>query len=240
MIRILCAAVAVVFMSVTEVLADCHVNDCAKPKCVTKNECVKPQNECAKPKCAPQNPCEAKTPCAKNPCETKTPCNMPKSDCNPCHNPNDGKICKELDKANECFFDNQYAKLKKSLCLDASQARRIDCYYGDFKDKMMDLKYELNLEQKQLCAMIERCASNDAIKDKKRAIKEIKKCMKEEYKAFKDNVNSELTSEQKREFRKFNRAEKRKMKKLAKNCSTFRFPCVGEDCFWAPCGKCND
>lgn len=238
MIRILFATVAMLCIGAGEVLADCHLNDCAKPKCPTKNECAKPQDECQKPKCLPQNSC-VKTDCAKPKCETKAPCDMPKADCNPCKNQDDGKICKELDKENICYFDNQYARLKKSLCLDSSQVRRIDCYYGDFKDKMLDLKYEMNIEQKQLCAMIEKCASNDAIKDKKRAIKEIKKCMKEEYKAFKDNVNSELTTEQKREFRKFNRAEGRKMRKLAKNCSVFRFPCLGEDCFWAPCKKCD-
>ncbi len=238
MIRILFAAVAMIFIGAGEVLADCHLNDCAKPKCVTQNECVKPQNDCAKPKCAPQNNC-VKSPCDTAKCEQKAPCNMPKTDCNPCKNRDDGKICDELEKENTCFFDNQYVKLKKALCLDSSQIRRIDCYYGDFKDKMLDLKHEMNIEQKQLCAMIERCASSDAIRDKKRAIKEIKKCMKTEYKAFKDNVNSELTSEQRREFRKFNRAETRKMRKLAKNCSVFRFPCAGEECFWAPCKKCD-
>lgn len=238
MIRILFATVAMIFIGVGEVLADCHLNDCAKPKCTTKTECAKPQNDCMKLKCPPKDNC-AKTDCASSECEVKTPCNVPKTGCNPCENPDDGKICKELDKENICFFDNQYAKLKKQLCLDSSQIRRIDCYYGDFKDKMLDLKYEKNIEQKQLCAMIEKCASNDAIRDKKRAIKEIKKCMKAEYKAFKDNVNSELTTEQKREFRKFNRQECRKMRKLAKNCSVFRFPCAGEECFWAPCKKCD-
>ncbi len=237
MIRILFAAVAMMVISAGEVLADCHLGDCAKPKCMApKTECAIPQNECQKPKCAPQNNCP-KNDCAEAKC--KAPCDVPKADCAPCKNKDDGKICKELDKANECFFDNQYVKLKKALCLDGSQVRRIDCYYGDFKDKMLDLKHEKNIEQKQLCAMIEKCSSNDAIRDKKKAIKEIKKCMKTEYKAFKDNVNSELTSDQKREFRKFNRAEGRKMRKLAKNCSVFRFPCAGEDCFWAPCKKCD-
>lgn len=142
-------------------------------------------------------------------------------------------ICKEIVQDNKCFFDNEYKKMKGQLGLDCAQETKVDCYYKDFKNKMNALSRSLHKEQKSLCKMISNGECRDGIKAKKKEIKEIKKYMKNECKAFQESVKSELCKNQKKEFRKFTRAEKRKMKELGKNCNVLRFPCY-DNCHKKP------
>ena len=144
-------------------------------------------------------------------------------------------ICKEIVEANKCFFDAEYKKMKGQLGLNCAQEKKIDCYYKDYKNKMSALNRQLHQEQKSLCKLIANDGCKDEIKSKKKEIKEIKKYMKNECKAFQESVKSELCKNQKKEFRKFTRAEKRKMKQLGKNCNVLSLPCYNNCQEKSPC-----
>lgn len=142
-------------------------------------------------------------------------------------------VCKEIVKDNKCFFDKEYKKMKGQLGLDCAQETKIDCYYKDFKNKMNALSRQYHHEQKSLCKMISNDGCKSEIKAKKKELKEIKKYMKNECKSFQESVKCELCKNQKKEFRKFIRAEKRKMKQLGKNCNVLRLPCL-DNCHKKP------
>lgn len=137
----------------------------------------------------------------------------------------------------ECFFDNQFAQMKKLLCLSQQQNTAIDCIYDKYKNQMQILHDQAQCRQEKLCHMINNCASNSEIRAQKNELNDIKDEAKEQYKCFSKEIKAQLCRDQIKCFNKFNRMEKKKMKKLAKYCMQPHFPC---DCgckMYSACGN---
>lgn len=142
---------------------------------------------------------------------------------------------KKIDAANTCYFDSQYKKMKKDLGLSCDQEIRIDSLYNQYRSRIISLRDQKHCEQKKLCRMIEDGACNSEIREQQKEVKELHKKIKEECKGFRRDVNVQLVCDQKGEYRKFNRDEYFKMKKLAKNCRIYTFPCVDSNPCPNPC-----
>ena len=171
---------------------------CSVDKC-SKSDCTK----------APASGCEKANPCDEN------------STCDKC-SVDDDEYC----VYNQCFFDKQYKKMKKELCLTKKQEACIDNIYRSFKTDMEACHAKYRTEKDKLLTMIE--CNNDCWKDQAKVLKEMKKEAKEKCKQFRDDVKEQLCKNQYSAFRKFQRCEKSKMKKLAKYAKVYKFPCT--DC----------
>lgn len=191
--------------------------------------------------------CTLAAPCSINvPCETKNSC---KQDCKQYHVP---KGCSEekceapckqsmsentAKSDNECFFDNQFAQMKKSLCLSPQQESAVDCIYDKYKNQMQILHDQAKCRQEKLCQMINDCASNSEIREQKDELKDIREEAKDQYKCFSKEIKAQLCKDQIRCFNKFNRMEKKKMKQLVKYCMQPHFPCDCECKMYSACGN---
>ena len=161
-----------------------------------------------------------------------TPDGCEKKDCNSCK-----KTTNTVAQDNECFFDNQFSQMKKILCLSPQQESAINCIYDKYKNQMQILHDQAQCRQEKLCKMINDCASNSDIRAQRDELKEIRDEAKEQYKCFSKEIKAQLCSDQVKCFKKFNRMEKKKMKKLIKYCMQPHFPC---DCgckMYSACGK---
>lgn len=127
---------------------------------------------------------------------------------------------------NQCFFDKQFRKMKKELCLSKKQETCIDNIYRNFKTEMEGRHAKYRVEKNKLLDMIE--CNNDCWKDQRNVLKEMKKETKERCKDFRDEIKEQLCKNQYSDFRKFTRCEKRKMKKLVKYAAVYKLPCT--DC----------
>lgn len=127
---------------------------------------------------------------------------------------------------NECFFDKQYRKMKTALCLTKQQENCIDNIYRNFKSDMETSSARYRVEKNKLLEMIE--CNNDCYKDQIKHLKNLRKDNKEKIKDFRDDVKEQLCGSQRSEFRKFQREQKRKMKKIVKYGAIYKLPCV--DC----------
>lgn len=127
---------------------------------------------------------------------------------------------------NQCFFDKRYRKMKRTLCLTNRQEKCADNLYQAFKLDMegLHLKYQAN--RNKLLEKIE--CDCDNYKQEKRNLSEYKKEAKAIIKDFRDDIKELLCKNQTKSFNKFQRAEKRKMRKIAKYAVIYKFPCV--DC----------
>lgn len=184
------------------------------------------------------------------PCDTnkvKAPCEKGCKQYNPpkgceekkCEKPCKEKACEDsIKEDNKCFFDNEFAKMKKVLCLSPQQDSAVDCIYDKYKNQMQILHDQAKTRQDKLCQMINQCASNSEIREQKEELQEIRKDAKEQYKCFSKEIKAQLCKDQIKCFNRFNRAEKRKMKKLAKYCMVPHFPCDCECTIQKACG-CN-
>lgn len=180
-------------------------------------------------------PCD--TNMAKAPCEKGCKQYNPPKGC-------DEKPCEEkmsentVQEDNRCFFDNEFKKMKKVLCLSPQQDSAIDCIYDKYKNQMQILHDQAKCRQDKLCQMINQCASNSEIREQRDELKEIRKDAKEQYKCFSKEIKAQLCKDQIKCFNRFNRVEKKKMKKLAKYCMVPHFPCDCECTIQKACG-CN-
>lgn len=184
-------------------------------------------------------PCD--TNMAKAPCEKGCKQYNPPKGCEEkkCEKPCEEKACEDsIKEDNKCFFDNEFAKMKKVLCLSPQQDSAIDCIYDKYKNQMQILHDQAKCRQDKLCQMINQCVSNSEIREQKEELKEIRKDAKEQYKCFSKEIKAQLCKDQIKCFNRFNRAEKRKMKKLAKYCMVPHFPCDCECAVQKACG-CN-
>ncbi len=179
--------------------APCSVEKCSK-------------SDCAK---APATSCEK-----ANPCEEKTT-SCDETTCDKC-NVEDDEYC----VYNQCFFDKQYKKMKKELCLTKKQEACIDNIYKSFKTDMEAQHAKYRIEKDKLLNMIE--CNNDCWKDQAKVLKEMKRDAKEKCKQFRDDVKEQLCKNQYSAFRKFQRCERSKMRKLIKYAKVYKFPCT--DC----------
>ena len=123
---------------------------------------------------------------------------------------------------NQCFFDRQYREMKKTLCLTRRQENCIDKMYKDFKNDMELLYSKYCVEKDKLLYAIE---CEDCYRQNISNLKEMKKEAKEHWYDFRDEIEELLCKSQRYEFKKFQREEKRKIKKLAKYCVVYKFPC---------------
>lgn len=168
--------------------------------------CQKPNCDCQKDKLCPIE---------------KQSCDNVKKSCDKCSIEDD-----EYCVFNQCFFDKQFKKMKKALCLDNQQECAINELYKNFKYDMEVLHSKYRVQKNKLLEMI--ACNNDCYKDQIEVVKDIKKDAKERCKCFKRDVKAQLCKSQYGDFRKFQRQEKRKMKKLAKYSIIHKLPCV--DC----------
>ena len=127
---------------------------------------------------------------------------------------------------NQCFFDKRFRKMKRILCLTSRQEKCADTLYHTFKLDMEKLHEKYQKERDCLLKVYECCCGSD--KEHKSNLKEIKKETKERCKEFREDIKELLCKNQLKDFRKFQRCEKRKMKKIAKYSKIYKFPCI--DC----------
>ncbi len=156
---------------------------------------------------------------SKNPvCEKNS---IEKTQCNKCTIDDD-----EYCIYNQCFFDKQYRKMKSALCLTQEQENCIDNIYKNFKSDLESTHNRYRIEKNKLLGMIE--CDSDCYKEQEKLTKEIAKSFKEKCKDFRSEVKEQLCKNQHSAYRKFQREEKKKMKKLIKYSAVYKFPC--SDC----------
>lgn len=125
---------------------------------------------------------------------------------------------------NQCFLDKQYREMKKLLCLTKRQEYCIDNIYRTFKTDMEGMCEKYKCEKNKLLEIIE--CNKGCFREQKRILKEIKYETKEKIKDYRNDIYDQLCKNQRKDFKKFQRYETRKVKKLAKYCKVYKFPCV--------------
>ena len=125
---------------------------------------------------------------------------------------------------NQCFFDKKYRKMKNLLCLTRRQEACIDEIYSNFKADMESLFFR-HKESKEAFLKAYECKECD-LKEHKKLLNEIKKEAREKCKDFKQEIEEHLCKNQKKCFKKFQRKEKRSLKRIAKYSKVYKFPCV--------------
>ncbi len=162
--------------------------------------------------CLPQND---KTPCYKTPetveCTKKPTCDKCIVD--------DDEYC----VYNECYFDKHFRMMKTRLCLTEKQECNIDLIYKKFKSDMESLHFRYKLQKNKVLTMVE--CQDKCYKEEAQELKEIQKEIKNRVKCFRKDVKSQLCKSQYKAFRKFNRQEKRRVKRIVKYGAIYKFPC---------------
>lgn len=163
-------------------------------------------------------------------CPCRDNCNCEKKNCER------EKCAKTCDKCsidddeycifNQCWLDKHYRKMKIALCLSQKQENCIDNIYKNFKADMENQHMKYIKAKNNLLKTIE--CNNNCTKEQKRILKSIKKETREKIRDFEDEIKQQLCKDQIRKFNKFQRCEKRKMKKLVKYGKVIKLPCV--DC----------
>lgn len=125
---------------------------------------------------------------------------------------------------NQCFFDKQYRKMKKELCLSDEQEKCIDIIYKKFKSDMEILYTKYRIQKNILLDKL--ACGNDCIDEDVENLKDIRRYFKENLKDYKSNLKLQLCKEQCKKFNKFIRHEKRTMKKIIKYGAVYKFPCT--------------
>lgn len=125
---------------------------------------------------------------------------------------------------NQCFFDKRYRKMKSVLCLTKRQESCMDSIYNNFKSDMENLYDKYRIQRDKLLKNIE--CEQCQYKENKKCLKELKREAKEKYKDFKQDIEELLCKKQKSDFRKYQKGEKRKIKKIAKYSKVYKFPCI--------------
>lgn len=128
---------------------------------------------------------------------------------------------------NQCYFDKEFRKMKRMLCLTQRQEKCIDKIYLNFKTDIEKLHENFkNKREKLICAYENNCKSQKELKNE---LKEHKSEAKEKYKVFNDDIKEHLCKKQLKDFKKFQKEEKRKFNKLKKYCVVYKFPCSNCD-----------
>lgn len=127
---------------------------------------------------------------------------------------------------NQCYFDKHFRKMKKYLCLSKKQEENIDKIYKNFKSDMENQHLKYRNAKNTLLTMIE--CEKDCYKNQIKLVKEIQKETIEKCKDFRSDIKEQLCKNQYADFNKFQRCEKRKMKKIEKYSRIHKLPCV--DC----------
>lgn len=127
---------------------------------------------------------------------------------------------------NQCYFDKQFRLMKTRLCLNKQQECNIDSIYKKFKSDMEFLHARYTNQKNKVLTRI--VCTKDDYKEYLCELKDIKKEMKDRLKCFKSDVKQQLCKSQYKAYRKFNRQEKRRIKRIAKYGAIYKFPCT--DC----------
>ena len=164
-----------------------------------------------------------------NTCEDnqKNSINQPCTENAPCHKKGCPKCMIEDDEYcvyNECFFDKQFRQMKTALCLTPEQENCINNIYKNFKADFEATHSKYRTQKNKLLDMI--ACNNDCYKDQEKYLKEIKKECKEKLKDYDDDIKEQLCKNQRSEYRKFKRQEKKKMKKFIKYGAIYKLPCT--------------
>ena len=206
--NLLIFTVLALFCSVSS--ANCS-QDCQKMFKPNDIKCEKQcQKECQKNEC--------KNTCDKKECDKKNIAN--EELCDKYKIENDDEYC----IYNQCYFDKHYRKMKKTLCLTRRQENCIDNIYRNFKTDMEKCCAKYRNEKNKLLEMIE--CDNDCYKEQVKVLKEIRKNVKEKCKDYREEVVDQLCKNQRSDFKKFQKEEKKKMKKIVKYGAIYKFPCV--------------
>ena len=169
---------------------------------------------------------------------TLADCCTPPVEKTPCYKASDNIECDKSQKPtcekcivdddeyciyNECYFDKHFRMMKTRLCLTEKQECNIDLLYKKFKSDMENLHSRYRLQKNRVLKMVE--CSDKCYKEEAQELKEIRKEMKNRTKCFRKDVKSQLCKSQYKAFRKFNRQEKRRVKRIIKYGAIYKFPC---------------
>ena len=89
-----------------------------------------------------------------------------------------------------------------------------------------DLEIQCERYAKEKNKLLELIASdNKCIKEQKNIVKDIKSDIKEKYKDYLSDTNRVLSKSQKKEFGKFKKKQKSKIRKIKKYGAIYKFPC---------------
>lgn len=125
---------------------------------------------------------------------------------------------------NECYLDKHFKKMKKALCLSEVQEECIDRIYKNFKIDYENYCLKYKIAKNRLLDLIE--CEHCGYKSQKKVVKEMRIEFKEKIKDYNDDIKQELCKKQKSIYRRFLKAEKRKMKKIIKYGTIYKFPCT--------------
>lgn len=155
-------------------------------------------------------PCEETIPVNTCCCETPAPCCETPKPC--CAVPNETVIKKE-----SCCWQMTQIQLFNCLCLNQCQMEKACCIYNKYVCDSKEIKDRLNCEKARLCQMIKGCCSKCEIKAQEKKIKEIKKELKDRFACYEDQLKELLSKKQLKEYKRINKQENSKYKKLIKN-----------------------
>lgn len=171
----------------------------------------------------------AACPCqTTNKCSQKVECENVSPQCEQRNILNKCDKCLDLEddeyfSYNQCFFDKQFKKLKRELCLTKHQECTLDSLYKTFKNDMECFQNKYKAEKNKLLEMIN--CNSDCQKEQIEVVKDLRKDIKNRCKQFKKDVKSVLCKNQYSDFRKVTRQEKKKMKKIVKYGAIYKLPC---------------
>ncbi len=150
-----------------------------------------------------------------------------KSKCDFCPTDDD-----EYCEYNQCFFDKRFRRLKEKLCLSKKQETMADNLYTSYKSDMESICNKYRIQKNKVLDMIE--CHNQCWKDERKVLKEIKNEAKERTAYFKDDLKEILCKNQYRELKRYERSQKKKMRRIIKYGAIYKLPCTN-------CTKdCND
>ncbi len=142
-----------------------------------------------------------------------------KSKCDFCPTDDD-----EYCEYNQCFFDKRFRRLKEKLCLSQKQETMADNLYTSYKSDMECICNKYRNQKNKVLDMIE--CHNRCWRDEAKTLKEIKGEAKERSAYFKDDLKEILCKNQYREFKKYERSQKKKMKRIIKYGAIYKLPCT--------------
>lgn len=161
---------------------------------------------------ATQAACPCKTEIAADPpcCETPVPCcETPK----PCCSAPDENIVKQ----DSCCWGMTQVELFNRLCLSQCQMEKACCLYNKYRYDAADIKDRLTCAKNKLCLMLKGCATPCEIKCQQKKIRDIKNDLEEKWDCYEDQLKGILTKQQLKCYKKINKEENSKYKKLMKN-----------------------
>ena len=127
---------------------------------------------------------------------------------------------------NECYFDKQYRKLKLQLNLSENQETCLDKIYKIYKLDMENLCAKYQEEKNKILTMI--ACDNPCWRNKIKNLNNLKNDIKVRFICFEDDIKENLNKCQQKEFKRFKKEQKEKIRLIVKYGAVYKFPC--ENC----------